>query len=88
MRYVILDGRTIKDMDAVHGAFAEALGFPDYYGRNLDALHDCLTETSGPVTVVILEADALKAGLGERFSSLLRLLGDLLEEREGFSVYI
>ena len=88
MRYVILDGRTIKDMDAVHGVFAEALDFPDYYGRNLDALHDCLTDSIGEVTVVVLESELMSAALGEDFSRLLMLLGDVLEEREGFSVYI
>ncbi len=26
----------------MHTAFAQALSFPDYYGRNLDALNDCM----------------------------------------------
>ena len=88
MRYVILDGRTIKDMDEVHGVFAEALDLPDYYGRNLDALHDCLTEQAGEIMVVILESELMSAALGDKFSRLLMLLSDVLEERDGFSVYI
>ena len=28
----------------MHAAVAAALGFPDYYGRNLDALNDCLRD--------------------------------------------
>ncbi|WP_394437710.1 barstar family protein [Streptomyces sp. SGAir0957] len=34
---------TEKDM---HRAFAEALSFPDYYGRNLDAFNDCLGDVA------------------------------------------
>ena len=28
----------------LHGDIAEALSFPDYYGRNLDALNDCMRD--------------------------------------------
>ncbi|MBQ4381237.1 MAG: barstar family protein [Oscillospiraceae bacterium] len=31
----------------------ETLGFPDYYGCNLDALHDCLTDIFEPTTVIL-----------------------------------
>lgn len=27
----------------MHAAFASALGFPDFYGCNLDAFHDAIT---------------------------------------------
>jgi RNAse (barnase) inhibitor barstar len=33
----------IADWDTFHATFAEALGFPDFYGRNMAAWVDCLT---------------------------------------------
>jgi hypothetical protein len=33
----------IVDWDSFHDAFDETLGFPGYYGRNMNAWIDCLT---------------------------------------------
>ena len=44
MKEVILDGSAIFTSPDLHDAFAQALQFPAHYGRNLDALYDCLTE--------------------------------------------
>ncbi len=33
---------------ALHRALAETLGFPAWYGHNLDALMDCLTDIDTP----------------------------------------
>ena len=33
----------ITDWDSFHSVFAETLGFPDLYGRNMNAWIDCLT---------------------------------------------
>ena len=41
---VELDGRRMTDRETVHEYLSEVLGFPAYYGKNLDALYDCLTE--------------------------------------------
>ena len=34
---------TIKDWDTFHDTFATTLGFPDFYGRNMNAWIACLT---------------------------------------------
>ena len=44
MKTVILDCTPMVDEKSVHDAFAAALDFPATYGRNLDALYDCLGE--------------------------------------------
>lgn len=41
-----LDGRRARDKDAFLTLCAEAFELPDYFGRNWDALEDCLTDLS------------------------------------------
>ena len=45
-----LDGELIKKDG--HDYLAEALNFPDYYGKNLDALYDCLTEIDCEIELI------------------------------------
>ncbi|OOP63131.1 barnase inhibitor [Arthrobacter sp. SRS-W-1-2016] len=40
----ILDASSWSSEADVHAAISEALDFPSYYGRNLDALNDCLRD--------------------------------------------
>ena len=44
MKQVTLDCSKMTVPDEVHDLFAQALDFPDWYGHNLDALMDCLTD--------------------------------------------
>ncbi|MBR7081998.1 MAG: barstar family protein [Oscillospiraceae bacterium] len=46
MKSFILYGGAIADRDELHETLAMGLGFPEYYGKNLDALHDCLADIS------------------------------------------
>ena len=45
-----LDGELIKQKG--HDYLAEALDLPDYYGKNLDALYDCLTEMDCEIELI------------------------------------
>ena len=57
MLSVILDVREMyRDP---HGYLAAQFGFPTYYGRNLDALHDLLTEIGDPTAVYWLAPEPL-----------------------------
>ena len=44
MKQITLDGNIISDAAMVHDYLIEMLEFPEYYGNNLDALHDCLAD--------------------------------------------
>lgn len=39
-----LDAQRMDRRRSAHSYLKEALNFPDYYGNNLDALYDCLTD--------------------------------------------
>ena len=54
MRKVIADLRQCPDREALHDVLSEAFAFPDYYGRNLDALYDLLTEMSEDTCAAVL----------------------------------
>ena len=45
-----IDARRLTDSAGLHEAVAEAFGFPATYGKNLDALVDCLTHLDDPRT--------------------------------------
>jgi len=38
-----IEGRRIRDWDSFHDEFNRVFGFPDFYGRNMNAWIDCLT---------------------------------------------
>lgn len=49
MEQITLCCTGLENRESLHEALAKALGFPDWYGGNLDALYDCLTDLDQPV---------------------------------------
>ena len=79
MKTVYLGKETVQSIADVHRLFAEGFAFPEWYGNNLDALYDCLTELAEPSLVLIADAEILRGRLGERYETLRMLLTDALE---------
>ncbi len=78
MLRVTIDGASIPDRRALHEALAPVL--PEWYGRNLDALYDCLTEPGELIQLTIQDLDALEKHLGGYAHAFLRVLKDASEE--------
>ena len=79
MQTVTLYGAEITGRAALHAAIARQLDVPDWYGANLDALHDLLTERRPALRVVVLGREALRESLGEDY--YLRFLRALYDAR-------
>lgn len=47
-KIVVIDARQIRDWPSFHDVFAESLGFPSFYGRNMNAWIDCMTSVDDP----------------------------------------
>jgi ribonuclease inhibitor len=82
---VVLDFATLQDEADLHDALAKGLHLPATYGRNLDALWDCLTrDVKGPVTIELRHVDKADARL-KRYVALLR---EVAEKRDGFAIAV
>ncbi len=71
-----LDGSSLGGKEDLLLALGWALGFPDYYAPNWDALEECLLDMSwqtGPIALHLVHADTLA-------SDLLRTLMDIFLE--------
>ena len=65
----------------LHRALAECLDFPDWYGKNLDALYDQLTEISQETLVILCNFDAAPSCKGFK-----RVMKDAEIENAAFHV--
>jgi RNAse (barnase) inhibitor barstar len=63
-----LDGKLISQNG--HDYLMEALDLPDYYGKNLDALYDCLTEME--CEIELINADEVDNDILDTFQDAAR----------------
>ena len=63
MDILVIDGENVSDMNQLHERIAAQLHFPRHYGKNLDALYDCLTDLRN-VAITVHNYGTLKERLG------------------------
>jgi len=80
MKTLRLDGRMMASRALAHAYLKKRLHLPDYYGHNLDALHDCLAEMGEPTHLVLLHLDDCMSSLGEYGHMLLTVFQQAAEE--------
>lgn len=86
METIVIDGAGLASRAAVHDYLFARLGLPDYYGRNLDALYDCLTERPGPIRLLVRGLPDLEAALGGYAAALWETLEAAARENPGLEV--
>ncbi|AOY04268.1 barstar family protein [Bacillus subtilis] len=83
MRKIMIDGRDFENIEVLHDVLKDKLDFPNYYGRNLDALWDCLTGwVDLPLTLVLINFEFSKKFLGSYADDVLEVLLEGQEELE------
>ncbi|MDE7220289.1 MAG: barstar family protein [Oscillospiraceae bacterium] len=83
---IVLDGEKMLNRREAHDHLTERLALPDYYGRNLDALYDILTEREGPTRIMVRHGDTLLSWLGDYGKALLQTMIDASQANPGLEV--
>ncbi len=73
---VTIDGRSLTSPAALHDVLKSELHFPDYYGRNLSALHDVLTDIREPLCIAIESSVEAKNALDEYWWRFIEVVLD------------
>ncbi len=80
-----IECRNIDDWDSFHSEFDRVFGFPEFYGRNMDAWIDCMTsidepndglsnihcETRSMLTIELNNAKDLKENCKEQYEAII-----------------
>lgn len=82
-----ISGLFIRSLDDFYTEISRALNFPEYFGRNLDALWDVLTtEIEGPCELIWEDAAKSRKWMGKDFERISGLLKEVEDERDDFHV--
>ncbi len=78
----ILDAKEMTSVEMAHKYIAQMMSFPDYYGENLDALWDMLSEICEPTEIVLQGYELLKKQLGKDAEELVQVFVNAQGENE------
>ena len=84
--FIVLEGEKMLSRREAHEHLAQQLALPDYYGRNLDALYDVLTEREGPTRIIIRHGNTLLSWLGDYGKALIQTMLDADRVNPGLEV--
>ena len=87
MRFV-LDGGSVGNRETLHRVLAAGLQFPDWYGGNLDALFDALTDICEPLELTVTSFSDLTERLGSYADAFRRVLLRAGQESSNLTVAI
>jgi len=85
MKEYYLSGAEITSRAQLHEALADAMDFPEYYGGDLDALLDVLTDIFEDTCLHITECAQLEATLENYYCILVKVLTAASRENEHFT---
>lgn len=85
MSLFLLDGKDMTSRDEAYAVIAKEVLLPDYFGKNLDALYDCLTDLAADTQIVFVNTAILEENLGEYGEKILSCFRDAASDR-GFSL--
>ena len=74
-RYKV-DFRNVEYYIEIHEVLKRDLEFPDYYGGNLDALWDCLTDMLGDISIIeMYNSEVISKNITKNGKELLKFSG-------------
>ena len=86
MNIITLDCGELKSSQAFHESIAKAMHFPDYYGQNLDALFDCLTDIRQDQELVLLNWHAFSYAMKDYAEKVLYVFRCACQENPHLTV--
>ena len=87
MKKITLDARKMNTRENTHKYLAKKCAFPAYYGKNLNALYDCLTSMAD-TEITVKYALSLEENLGEYGKIFLSVFSDAAENNSGLQVIV
>ena len=88
MTEFVIDLKDVYSPDDLHARIAQTIPVPEYYGKNLDALYDVLTEPEygGECRIRFTGCDDLGEGMRRYLEAMKQMCGAAEEENPGLTI--
>ena len=82
MKEVLINCEKLRSRKVLHDHLEAELSLPDYYGRNIDSLHDILASHNhtDPVTIRMINREKESTRMVHMYDALSEMLRNLHEE--------
>ena len=81
-----IDLQDVTSKEELHKAITLAMDLPEYYGNNLDALHDELTEAGEGCNIIFYNTCKAKELLGKYYDNLVKMCNHALKEVQNMKI--